>query len=197
MSLRLLQTIRKSNKRPKKPRLQLSATRSHHCFSGATMVEAPAMAGTRRSTTRSGAPTTSIALGPPGRTWSNESKYIYTDDDSQGKPLDGQNTYAITFAKGEAPPVKGVWSFTLYNKEHFFHPNPLNRYSLGTKNKNLKYNVDGSLTLHAGAKSPGADKEGNWLPAPENNFSLYIRAYWADDTILNGSWTPPAVQRVN
>ncbi|WP_256378749.1 DUF1214 domain-containing protein [Bradyrhizobium sp. URHD0069] len=35
---------------------------------------------------------------------------------------------------------------------------------------------DGSLTLYAGAKSPGVDRESNWLPASEP-FSLYIRAY--------------------
>ena len=44
-------------------------------------------------------------------------------------------------------------SLTLYDAEHFFHPNELNRYWLGTKNKTLKYNGDGSLTLYAGAKS--------------------------------------------
>jgi hypothetical protein len=124
-----------------------------------------------------------------------ETKYIYTDDDSQGQQLDGQNTYAVTFAKGQVPPVKGFWSLTLYDEYHFFHPNALNRYSLGTKNKTLKYNGDGSLTLYAGAKSPGADRESNWLPAPVGKFSLYIRAYWADQAIINGSWTPPAVQK--
>ena len=60
----------------------------------------------------------------------NETKYIYTDDDNQGKQLSGQNTYSITFAKGEVPPVKGFWSLTLYDAEHFFHPNALKRYSL-------------------------------------------------------------------
>ena len=126
-----------------------------------------------------------------------ETKYIYTEDDSQGRQLDGQNSYAITFAKGEVPPVKGFWSLTLYNAEHFFNPNPLNRYSLGTKNKTLKYNADGSLTLYAGAKSPGADKESNWLPASDGPFSLYIRAYWADKAIINGQWKPPRVERVS
>jgi hypothetical protein len=126
-----------------------------------------------------------------------ETKYIYTDDDSQGQQLHGQNTYATTFAKGQVPPVKGFWSLTLYDEHHFFHSNSLDRYSLGTKNKTLKYNVDGSLTLYASAKSPGADKESNWLPAPNGPFSLYIRAYWADKAIIDGSWMPPAVQRVN
>jgi hypothetical protein len=34
------------------------------------------------------------------------------------------------------PPVRGFWSLTLYNEHHFFHPNGLNRYSLGARNKN-------------------------------------------------------------
>jgi hypothetical protein len=57
-------------------------------------------------------------------------------------------------------------------------------------------NGEGSLTLYAGAKSPGADKESNWLPAPEGPFSLYIRAYWAEKPVLDGQWKPPLVSRV-
>jgi hypothetical protein len=85
---------------------------------------------------------------------------------------------------------------TLYNEHHFFHPNDLNRYSLGTKSKELKRNGDGSLTIYAGAASPGADKEANWLPAPEGHFSLYIRAYWGKVAILDGSWQPPVVVKL-
>jgi hypothetical protein len=123
-----------------------------------------------------------------------ETKYIYTDGDSQGEQLNGQHSYAITFAKGQLPPVQGFWSLTLYNALHFFNPNPLGRYSLGTKNKNLKYNADGSLTLYASANSPSKDKESNWLPAPNGTFSLYIRAYWPDKAILDGTWLPPKVE---
>jgi len=123
-----------------------------------------------------------------------ETKYIYTDNDGQGKQLSGQNAYSITFAKGQLPPVRGFWSMTLYDEQHFFHENPLKRYSLGTKNKTLKTNADGSLTLYAGAKSPGKDKENNWLPAPEGTFSLYIRAYWPDKAIVDGTWQPPVIE---
>ena len=79
---------------------------------------------------------------------------------------------------------------------HFFNPNPLGRYSLGTKNKTLKYNTDGSLTLYAGATSPGKDKESNWLPAPSGTFSLYLRCYWSEMPVLDGTWKPPVVTRV-
>ncbi len=37
----------------------------------------------------------------------------------------------------------------------------------------------------------------NWLPSPKNaEFSLYVRAYWPDDAITRGQWTPPAVVKV-
>ena len=67
--------------------------------------------------------------------------------------------------------------------------------SLSTKNKNLQKAADGSLTLYVGAKSPGADKESNWLPAPDGHFSLYIRAYWGQQGILDGSWKPPVIRK--
>jgi hypothetical protein len=128
----------------------------------------------------------------------DETKYIYRDFDSKRQQLNGNNNYTVTFAKGQEPPVKGFWSITLYNEHHLFTPNTLNRYSLGTKSKSfLKYNPDGSLTLYFGAKSPGKNKETNWVPAPKGTFSLYIRAYWAEQAILDGTWMPPNVERVN
>lgn len=125
-----------------------------------------------------------------------ETQYFYTDFDSEGAQLDGSKSYQITFAAGQEPPVSGFWSMTLYNEHHFFHPNDLGRYSLGTKNKSLKRNADGSLTLYAGAKSPGSDRESNWLPAPDGTFSLYIRAYWGQEGILEGSWQPPKIEQI-
>ena len=126
----------------------------------------------------------------------NETKYFYQDLDANGTRLNGKNNYTVTFAKGQLPPVKGFWSLTLYNEHHFFAPNDLRRYSLGTKNKGLKYGADGSLTLYVQADSPGPDKESNWLPAPKGDFSLYVRAYWPQAPITSGKWTPPAVERV-
>jgi hypothetical protein len=125
----------------------------------------------------------------------NETKYIFTDTDSDGKPLNGNFSYSVTFASGQTPPVDGFWSLTLYNEHHFFNSNPLKRFSLGTKNKDLQKNPDGSLTLYAGAKSPGKEKETNWLPAPTTPFSLYIRCYWPKQEVMSASWTPPKVEK--
>ncbi|MCP3472638.1 DUF1254 domain-containing protein [Bradyrhizobium sp. CCGUVB1N3] len=125
-----------------------------------------------------------------------ETQYFYADDDGAGAELNGSGSYEISFPPGQEPPVSGFWSLTMYNDKHLFHPNELKRYSLGTKNKNLKRNPDGSLTLYAGAKSPGGDKQSNWLPAPDGHFSLYIRAYWGKEGILDGSWKPPVIRKV-
>jgi len=126
----------------------------------------------------------------------NETQYFYTDNDGEGNSLTGTHQYEITFPAGQEPPVNGFWSLTMYNDAHLFHSNEIKRYSLGTKNKGLKRNADGSLTLYAGTASPGADKETNWLPAPKGHFCLYIRAYWGKDAILDGSWKPPVIKKV-
>ncbi|UCM49978.1 DUF1254 domain-containing protein [Aeromonas caviae] len=126
----------------------------------------------------------------------NETQYFYTDNDATGVQLDGKHDYTVTFPKGQLPPVKGFWSLTLYNSKHLFSPNELNRYSLGTKNKDLKFNPDGSLTLYVSHKSPGKEKINNWLPAPEGTISLYIRAYWGEQAILDGSWVPPKIEKI-
>jgi hypothetical protein len=125
-----------------------------------------------------------------------ETQYFYTDYDGVGAELNGGSSYEVTFPAGQEPPVNGFWSLTLYNDKHLFHANDLKRYSLGTKNKNLKRNADGSLTLYVGAKSAGKDNESNWLPAPNGSFSLYIRAYWGKEGIIDGSWRPPIIKKV-
>ena len=95
---------------------------------------------------------------------------IGSPTNSQLQPLVGKSSYEVTFPKGQIPPAKDFWSVTVYNPEHFFYPNALNCYALGPKNKTLKYNDDGSLTIYLGNQSPGKEKESNWLPAPDGNF---------------------------
>lgn len=128
---------------------------------------------------------------------SKETRYYYQDLDSSGVRLKSANKYTVTFPKGQTPPVNGFWSLTLYNRFHFFEPNDIKRYSLGTKNKDLKYNADGSLTIHVQNTPPSEEAKSNWLPSPKNgDFSLYIRAYGPKEETINGTWTPPAVVKV-
>jgi hypothetical protein len=128
----------------------------------------------------------------------NETKYFYQDLDANGARLNSTNRYTVTFAKGATPPVNGFWSLSIYNAHHFFIANAINRFSVGTKDKDLKLGADGSLTVYVQTDAPSDPVlRANWLPAPKGDFSLYIRAYWPKPAVTDGSWTPPAVLRVN
>lgn len=127
--------------------------------------------------------------------------YPYAEVDSEGRPLTGDNKYTLTFPAGQTPPVNGFWSITMYeiNQGWWFVPNALNKFTVSPRN-NLKTNADGSTTLYFQRESPGADKENNWLPAPQGPFIPMLRMYWPKDTspsILNGSWGPPRIQKVS
>jgi hypothetical protein len=44
---------------------------------------------------------------------------------------------------------------------------------------------------------PPEAQRANWLPAPRGaDFSLFMRAYWPKAEVIDGSWTPPPVRRV-
>ena len=128
----------------------------------------------------------------------NETKYFYQDLDDTGTRLNSASRYTVTFAKNQTPPVHGFWSLSIYNEHHFFVANQINRFSVGTKNKGLKYADDGSLTIYVQAKAPTDEvQRANWLPAPEGDFSLYVRAYWPQTPVTQGAWTPPPVRKGN
>jgi hypothetical protein len=126
----------------------------------------------------------------------NETKYYYQDLDTSGGRLNGANRYTVTFPKGQTPPVNGFWSLTLYNEHHFFAPNAIDRYSVGTKNMDLVLGKDGSLRIYVQTDAPSdGHQRANWLPAPPGDFSLYLRAYWPKTAVTDGSWTPPPVEK--
>jgi hypothetical protein len=122
--------------------------------------------------------------------------YPTSEEDGDGKPYDGANRYVMHFPKGQTPPARGFWSLTMYNADYFFVENPLNRYTVSPRN-DLKYNDDGSLDLYIQKDSPGKEQESNWLPAPSGKFVLMLRLYWPQETppsVIDGTWTPPAVR---
>lgn len=122
--------------------------------------------------------------------------YPFTRRDAEGQALSGANRYVLHFPKGQTPPVDGFWSVTLYDEHGFPVENSIKRYAIGDRDK-LTFNKDGSLTLYIQHQSPGAEKESNWLPAPDSIFTLTMRCYSPRPAITSGEWVPPAVQRVS
>ena len=47
----------------------------------------------------------------------------------------------------------------------------------------------------AAAKSPGKDKDSNWLPAPKEPFYMLLRMYFPAIEILNGQYELPGIRR--
>jgi hypothetical protein len=115
--------------------------------------------------------------------------------DGSGRALDGSTRYRMHFDASNLPPVLAFWSVTAYDGDGYFIANSINRYAIGDRDK-LKFNPDGSLDLYIQNLSPGQDRESNWLPSGAGPFNLTIRLYWPKQVILEGSWHPPALERL-
>ncbi len=131
-----------------------------------------------------------------------EATYPMTRVDATGEPLDGaKHDYTLTFPAGQLPPVNAFWSVTMYDgKSQLLIENPINRYLINSPMlPGMKKDADGSLTLYIQKDSPGAERESNWLPAPNDLIYLVMRLYWPKEippSILppgSGTWKPPAV----
>jgi hypothetical protein len=131
-----------------------------------------------------------------------EATYPFTRMDATGETLDGsKHNYTLTFLADQLPPVNAFWSVTMYDgKSQLLIKNPIDRYLINSPMlPNMKKNADGSLTLYIQKDSPGADKEANWLPAPDDTIYLVMRLYWPKTeapSILpvgEGSWKPPGI----
>jgi hypothetical protein len=133
---------------------------------------------------------------------SAEATYPLTKTLPDGEPLDGsKHNYTLTFPAGQTPPVNAFWSVTMYDgKTQFLIKNPIDRYLINSPMEpNMKKNSDGSLTLYIQKDSPGANKESNWLPGPNDLIYLVMRLYWPKTeppSILppgEGTWKPPGI----
>ena len=126
-----------------------------------------------------------------------EAMYPVLSTDSTGAALSGASDYTLTFPAGQLPPANAFWSVTMYKlPESLLVDNPINRYVINSPMlPGLATNPDGSITLYVQHASPGADREANWLPAPEGPFTVFMRVYWPKPEALDGTWQPPKLVR--
>lgn len=137
------------------------------------------------------------ALGLYGNS-KEEAMYPAYYVDSAGAKLDGANRYTLRFAPGQEPPVDAFWSLTMYSQpKSWLVDNPIDRYLLNsTMAAAFQRDGDGGLTLYIQSDSPGAGRKANWLPAPAGPFSLIMRLYVPQAAALDGTWVPPALERM-
>ena len=125
---------------------------------------------------------------------------------TNGEVLDSsKHKYTLTFAAGKFPPVNAFWSVTIYDgTTQLLIKNPIDRYLINSPMlPNMKLNADGSLTIYIQHDSPGADKESNWLPAPNGLIYLVMRLYWPKTEVPSilppgeGTWNPPVIEKAD
>lgn len=116
--------------------------------------------------------------------------------DSTGEPLTGEHQYRIRLAGDNLPPVKGFWSVTLYDDDGILVDNPINRYAIGDRTIGLVTAENGDIVIALQREEP-TEAGVNWLPTPEGPFYLMMRLYIAEEAVLDGTWTPPPIERIN
>jgi hypothetical protein len=123
-----------------------------------------------------------------------EALYWWTNSDGAGHALSGVHDYLMHFPPGGLPPNHAFWSLTMGDARNHFVANPINRYSVSDRT-GLAQNPDGSVDIYIQKAAP-AGHESNWLPAPSEDFILWLRVYIPGEAILQGKYTvPPVVER--
>jgi hypothetical protein len=97
------------------------------------------------------------------------------------------------------PPVTAFWSLTLYElPSSLLSANPLNRHLINSPMlPQLRRDADGGVSLYVQHDTPGADREANWLPAPNGPFFMVLRLYWPQPDALDGQWKAPPLHAAN
>ncbi|MBF6133211.1 DUF1254 domain-containing protein [Nocardia otitidiscaviarum] len=111
--------------------------------------------------------------------------------DTDGTP----NRYRLRFPPDQIPPVDAFWSITAYDGDGFLIPHPSGVHSVGHHIPPVP-NPDGSLEIAVQYENPGsAVPPSNWLPIPDAGpFSLTMRLYAPQPSVLRGEWRPPALE---
>jgi len=128
-----------------------------------------------------------------------EALYPIYSVDSDRQPLDAsKHRYTLTLGEQDLTAAKAFWSVTMYDgKTQLLIDNPLNRYLINSAMLGSLTKSEGgsSVTLYIQKDSPGADKESNWLPAPDGPFYAVMRLYIPAPAVLDGTWKAPPMKR--
>lgn len=140
-----------------------------------------------------------IALGGLAALPEAEAMYFHALYEPGGDRLTGARKYVWRVPPGGIP-VDAFWSLTMYQPEDdgrfFFTQNPINRFSIGDRTKDLVKNADGSIDILIQHDQPTGDKAANWLPAPAGPLRLALRAYLPRAELRERKWKVPPLARV-
>ncbi|MCY1346600.1 hypothetical protein D9M69_326890 [compost metagenome] len=141
-----------------------------------------------------------IALGALLALEPVEAIYPSAAADHSGRPLTGRHRYRLTL-RPEDLPVHAFWSLTMYQVEPdgklYFATNPIRRYTIGDRTHGLVIGERGQVDIWIQHDPPSQPAQRpNWLPAPEGDFRLVLRAYEPSAALRDGCVRLPAVRRL-
>jgi hypothetical protein len=120
--------------------------------------------------------------------------YFGTFHDHTGDPLEGGNNYRLHVPPDV--PVREFWSVTIYSLQtsSFFLNAP--NLTLGSLDKGLSKNADGSVDLYFGPKPP-AGKDSNWVYTQVGQkWFPWFRLYGPEKAVFDKSWKLPDIEGV-
>ena len=120
--------------------------------------------------------------------------YFGTFHDHSGNPLEGGNNYKLHVPAGV--PVRQFWSITVYSlktSSFFLHAPNL---TLGSLDKDLKKNADGTVDIYFGPKAP-TGQESNWLYTQSGQkWFPWFRLYGPEKAVFDKSFKLPDIEQL-
>ena len=117
------------------------------------------------------------------------SQYVMATSDAKGRPLEGAKTYKIQLPPNI--PAKDFWSFVAYDNESRSMLQTDQQFpSIGSKNKDIVINADGSVDVWFGPTAPKGH-ENNWVQTvPGRGWSVLLRLYGPEKSWFDKTWKP-------
>jgi len=138
-----------------------------------------------------------IALIGFGALKARDARYFRTETDAAGDPLTGDAVYRMVIPPAGVP-VKAFWSLSVYQPDAdgrlFFFKVPIDRHSINSGSSDLVRRADGSIVLHLSRERPG-EKDVVWVPTPEGPFEAIFRTYRPEQSVIDGSWNVPPLNK--
>ena len=115
--------------------------------------------------------------------------------DSEKRPFEGSRTYKLDLPAN--PPVGNFWAITVYDTQTRSMLQNSQKYpSVGSNDRGLKQNDDGSYSLYFGPEAPSGFKN-NWVETiPGKSWFVILRMYSPLKPWIDQTWRPGEVELV-